>query len=85
MTEEKTRAPAAHWRRRTKPSPLSPDQAARQGDITSFAFLSLGRDAAIAFLNSDDAELGGQPLLLATESTAGASKVRAKLHRLAAN
>lgn len=79
MTEEKISSPASHWRRRAKSTPIPRDQAARQGDITRMAFISLGKDAAIAFLNTEQAELGGRPLAIATASEAGAVRVRAVL------
>lgn len=82
MAEEKISAPASHWRRRTKSVPIAAEQAARQGDITRLAFLSLGKDGAIAFLNTEHAELGGRPLALATASEAGELKVRAELQQL---
>lgn len=77
MTEEKISAP--HWRRRTKSIHMPTDQAARQGDITRMAILSLGKDAAIAFLNTQLPELGGRPLAVATASEAGAVQVRSML------
>ena len=84
MAEEKISAPASHWRRRTKSTPIPRDQAARQGDITHLAFLSLGKDAAIAFLNTEQPGLGGRPLTIATASAAGEAEVRAMLEDLAA-
>jgi hypothetical protein len=59
------------------------DEAARQGDIASLAFRILGKDAAIVFLNTEHAELGGRPIALATQSKAGEAIVRAELARLA--
>lgn len=82
MAEEKISAPASHWRRRTKAVPMPAAHAARQGAITRLAFLSLGKDAAIAFLNTEHADLGGRPLALATASEAGELKVRTKLQEL---
>jgi len=76
-------SPASHWRRRPKTTPIPRDQAVRQGDITRSAFLLLGRDKAIVFLNTDHAELGGQPLALATQSAAGQQSVEVELRRLA--
>ena len=58
--------------------------AIRQGAITHLAFLSLGKDAAIAFLNTSVPRLGGAPLAMATASDAGDAKVRAMLNDLAA-
>jgi uncharacterized protein (DUF2384 family) len=69
--------------RKTNAQRLPPDEAKRQGDITQLAFLLLGRDAAIAFLNTDHAELGGRPLDLATTSDEGRNSVEAELGRMA--
>ena len=82
--EQSEASPAAHWRRRPKTAPIPRDQAVRQGDITRSAFLLLGREQAIAFLNTDHAGLGGRPLALATQSAAGWRSVEAELRRLAA-
>lgn len=78
-------SPASHWKRRgrgPKSTPIPRDQAARQGAITSLAFLVLGRERAIAFLNADNAVLGGRPLALATASEAGRASVEAELGRM---
>jgi uncharacterized protein (DUF2384 family) len=61
---------------------LAPADAKRQGEITQLAFLLLGRDAAIAFLNTAHAGLGGRPLDLATASDAGRNSVEAEIGRL---
>ncbi|HEY6817498.1 MAG TPA: antitoxin Xre/MbcA/ParS toxin-binding domain-containing protein [Croceibacterium sp.] len=71
-----------HFRKAQGPR-LEPEQARRQGDITRLAFLLLGRDAAIAFLNTDNAELHGRPLDLATASDDGRNQVEAAIGRLA--
>jgi uncharacterized protein (DUF2384 family) len=71
-----------HWRRRPKTAPIPPEQAAREGDITRLAFLLLGRERAIEFLNGDHAGLGGRPLALATASEAGRASVEAELGRM---
>jgi len=70
------------WGRR-KRAPLAADLAKRQGEITRLAFLLLGRDAAIAFLNTAHAGLGGRPLDLATASDEGRNDVEAEIGRLA--
>lgn len=62
---------------------LEPDSVRRQGEITKRAFELLGRERAIDFLNSDNAELGARPLDLATASAAGCTDVQAALGRLA--
>jgi hypothetical protein len=75
-------SPASHWKRRPKTVPIPRDQAARQGEITRLAFLLLGREQAIAFLNSDHPALGGRPLALATASADGHASVEAELGRM---
>ena len=51
-------------------SPLSLDHARRQGDISQLAYLVMGgRDPAVAFLNGENAALGGRPLAIATASS----------------
>jgi len=71
---------------RRQRSPLSREEARRQGDISQLAFLNMGgRDPAIAFLNADDAELGGRPLALATASDAGFVRVADAIRARAAN
>ena len=67
-------------------TPLPRDEVQRQGDISQLAFLHMGgRDPAIAFLNADDAELGGRPLALATASDAGFVRVADAIRARAAN
>ena len=69
----KTR-PNSFFRKQRTPRPR--DDARRQGDISQLAFLTMGgRDAAIAFLNTENAELGGRPLALATASAEGYEQV----------
>ena len=68
--------------RRSSAPRLAPEQARRQGEITQLAFLLMGRDAAIAFLNSDNAELSGRPLDLATASDEGRNRVEAVIGRM---
>lgn len=82
MKEDQQNSPAVHWRRRSRGNPIPRDHAARQGDITTLAFQILGRDEAIAFLNKDNALLGGRPIALATESRAGQLHVEAELGRM---
>ena len=60
--------------------PFALDDARRQGDISQLAFLHMGgRDAAIAFLNAENDELGGRPLALATASAEGYEQVAAAI------
>ena len=84
MSDEQTNAtaPATHWRRRARGTPLPPEQAIRQGAITRLAFETLGNDKAIAFLNTHSPLLGGRPLTLATETRAGCVSVEAELARM---
>jgi hypothetical protein len=83
MTDEAaTASPGSHWKRRPKTVPIPRDQAQRQGEITRLAFLLLGRERAIAFLNTDHDTLGGRPLALATASAAGHMSVEAELGRM---
>ena len=61
-------------------APLPRDKAQRQGEISRLAFLGMGgRDGAIAFLNTEDAELGGRPLAVATASAEGFARVAAAI------
>jgi len=83
MTEEKISAPVSHWRRRARRSPIPKAEAVRQGNITRLAFILLGKDAAIVFLNTEQADLGGHPLAIATASDAGEAAVRSQLQELA--
>ena len=62
---------------------LPPADARRQGEITQLAFLLLGREAAIAFLNTAHAGLGGRPLDLAIASDEGRNSVEAEIGRMA--
>lgn len=69
--------------RRSSTPKLEAGSARRQGEITSLAFRLLGKDKAIEFLNSNNAELGGRPLDLAIASAGGSASVEAALGRLA--
>ena len=69
--------------RRSHAPRLDPAQARRQGEITRSAFLVLGREAAIAFLNEHSEQLSGRPLDLATASDEGRNSVEAEIGRLA--
>jgi uncharacterized protein (DUF2384 family) len=82
MSDARTSAQAPYWRRRRPRVPMPHDQAVRQGDITRIAFQILGRDEAIAFLNTDNVLLGGRPIALAIESKAGQRHVEAELGRM---
>jgi uncharacterized protein (DUF2384 family) len=81
--EEPTPARRSMMRfRKANATRLAPELAKRQGEITRLAFLLLGRDAAIEFLNTAHAGLGGRPLDLATASDAGRNSVEAEIGRL---
>ena len=69
--------------RKSNAQRLPPADARRQGEITQIAFLLLGREAAIAFLNTSHDGLGGRPLDLAIASDAGRNSVEAEIGRLA--
>lgn len=61
---------------RPKRTPLPRDDARRQGNISSLAFLTMGgRDPAMAFLNDENPALGGRPLAVATASAEGYARV----------
>jgi uncharacterized protein (DUF2384 family) len=69
-----------------KPTPkISPEAAARQGEVTTLAFKVLGRDAAIAFLNTAHPELASRPIDLVVESDEGAARVTAEIEKARAN
>jgi len=71
----------SHFRKRPT-GPILPALAARrQGRIARLAITLLGRDAAIAFLNSAHAELGGRPIDLAVASEEGLRSAEAVLTR----
>jgi hypothetical protein len=80
-TEENPKPALTRFRRSRAPQ-LAPEKARRQGEITQLALLLLGRDRAIAFLNSDNPELGARPLDLATQSADGCASVEAALGRM---
>ena len=58
---------------------LDRDAARRQGEITTLAMKTLGRDEAIAFMNTDNTEMGGRPIDLAVESEEGRARVETAL------
>lgn len=66
----------AWFRKRYAMPRLSPDAQLRQGQVSTLAFLALGRNDALHFLNTPDDRLGGRPLDLATTSEEGLAKVR---------
>lgn len=72
----------AEWRRRSRRTPMAGEEAARQGAISKLAFLLLGREQAISFLNTNHDGLGGRPLAVATSSPSGLADVEAELSRM---
>ena len=68
------------FRRNRRLTPLAPDDAQRQGAISALAFQLLGgRDAALDFLNTEDAVLSGRPIAVATQSEAGYASVEREI------
>ena len=64
------------FRKRFDMPRLLPEAQQRQGQVSTDAFLALGRDEALRFLNTPDTALGGRPLAVATDSAEGLVKVR---------
>ncbi|PJG45877.1 hypothetical protein CAF53_16635 [Sphingobium sp. LB126] len=62
---------------------ISADQARRQGLITHLAFVLLGQEEAIRFLNIHNASLGARPLDLAIADPEGYSRVENAVQLLA--
>lgn len=62
---------------------LPPEALRRQGLVTTRAFLALGRDEALTFLNDHDAGCGGRPLDIATASEEGMVRVDQAIQALA--
>lgn len=81
--EDRKAPPAANWRKRRNAVPMPAEEAARQGSIATLAFQILGKETAIAFLNTEHSGLGGRPITIATQSKAGEAIVRMELARLA--
>ena len=67
------------FRKRFDTVRLSPEAAARQGKAATAAWMKLGKEASIAFLNTHDDALGGRPIDLAVESVEGLKAVEAAL------
>jgi hypothetical protein len=69
--------------RASKPK-LPKDEARRQGNIATLAFLSLGgRERAMAFLNTADESLGARPIDLAIASDEGYVRVEQAIRNIA--
>jgi hypothetical protein len=65
-----------HFRRYDPAFILTPQQSTRQSDVIRYACRHLAdRQTAIAFLNSYNEQLGGQPLQLALDSGEGLMRV----------
>ena len=78
--EPTSRPGAMKFRRKYTTVRLTPEQAARQGQVATGAFRHFGgRDAAMAFLNGHDESLGGRPLDLAIASAEGLALVEAAM------
>lgn len=79
MTSDRDQIAVAASPTRTNPfrlrrnfAPLAPQEARRQGAISTLAFQLLGgRDPALGFLNTENGPLGGRPIAIATQSDAG--------------
>lgn len=71
--------------RRKAPSVLpTQEQLRRQGSVLRCAWQSLGESGSVvAFLNTHNDQLGGQPLHLALESDEGLSRVEGVLEEIA--
>jgi len=68
------------FRRKRNFAPLAPQEAQRQGAISTLAFQLLGgRDPALDFLNAENAPLGGRPIAIATQSSAGYAVVEREI------
>lgn len=66
--------------RRAARVPMPAEAAARQGRVAMLAWEKLGDGEAVkVFLNTHDAELGGRPIDVATESDAGLATVGAAI------
>lgn len=61
---------------------MSREEARRQGAITHVAFQLLGKERAIAYLNTPHADDGAHPLAQATRSDAGHALVTSELQRI---
>lgn len=66
-----------------KRAKLDPDAARRQGEITTLAMKTLGREAAIDFMNTDNTAMGGRPIDLAVGSEEGRARVETALSSMA--
>lgn len=70
--------------RRADRVPMAPGAAERQGQVAALAWEALGDgDAARAFLNTHDEDLGGRPIDIAIADDAGLATVEAMLARRA--
>jgi uncharacterized protein (DUF2384 family) len=71
------------FRSRSTTPRLTPEQAARQGRVSTLAFEALrNSQAVIAFLNTNDDALGGRPIDIAIASQDGLASVEQKIATL---
>lgn len=89
MTDAANEAPALESRQmrynRSPKQKLSADAARRQGTITRLALETLGsKEEAIAYLNVEQAQLGGRPIDLATATAEGFERVEQDLSTIGA-
>jgi len=71
------------FRKSNRVPPPTPDQSRRQGNVVQSAWSHFGEPGpVIAFLNTRDSALGGQPLHLAIESDEGLERVQARLDQM---
>jgi len=78
-------SPEAEWRRRKPKTRIDKDVAQRQGSLSTIAFLTLGKEGALAFLNTDNREVGGKPIEIGSNSAEGAARVREVLRGMGAD
>lgn len=78
-------SPDSEWRRRRLKTRIDKDVAQRQGSLSTIAFLTLGKEGALAFLNTDNREVGGKPIEIGSNSAEGAARVREVLRGMAAD
>lgn len=69
----------SRFRKRFDTVRLAPDAAKRQGQAATAAWMKLGKEGSILFLNTHDDSLGGRPIDLAVASAAGLAAVEKRL------
>lgn len=74
--DREKRGPSRTFRKKNIGSRLTPEQTRRQSDVLRYAWRRFGQPGpVIAFLNSQNERLNGQPLQLAVESDEGLIRV----------